>query len=238
MKSRFIPIVAAAVVWGGAALPALAEDTKAAGPAPAASTPAPAPAGDATLSGNPPEADMTSEEKAERDARKACKADICSAFRNKKADGADVSCPVIKSWRKEALTKLVSKLKVSWPYGKVHCATTVKLKRADLVKAMTDDKYETKLDKHEVACTVDRDKDAPSEIKFDFSPLVTFEKGKATKAKINWGKIEAPALIKSALWTATAADNTVNILSSTLITDINDFIDKRCDEVKAEWEGK
>ena len=239
MKSATFPLLAAALLLA-AAQPLDAEDAKAPdpAPAPAASTPATPPAGDATLLGNPPEADMTPEEKAERDARKSCKADICSAFRNKKADGADVSCPVIKSWRKEALSKLVSKLKVSWPYGKVHCTTTVKLKRAALVKAMTDDKYETKLDKHEVACTVEREKDPPSEIKFDFSPVVTFEKGKATKAKINWGKIEAPALIKSALWTATAADNTVNILSSTLVEDINKFIDKQCDEIKADWEGK
>jgi hypothetical protein len=221
-----------------AAPPAAAPDTanpSLAAPAPAAVT---APATEGTLTGNPPEAEMTAEEKAERAARKACKADICAAFRNKKAEGADVSCPIIKSWRKEALSKLVGKLKVSWPYGPVHCSTTVKLKRADLVKGMTDDKFETKLEKHAVACTVDREKDAVTEIKFDFSPTVTFEKGKATKAKINWGKIEAPALIKSALWTATAADNTVNILSSTLVEDINGFITKQCDEVKAEWEGK
>ena len=59
--------------------------------------------------------------------------------------------------------------------------------------------------------------------------------GKATKAKINWGKVEAPTLVKGALWTATAADNTINLLSGTLIEDINDFIDKKCDEVKDEW---
>jgi hypothetical protein len=221
-----------------AGLSAAAEDPKAPDPAPAAATPAPAAQGEGSIIGNPPEAEMTAEEKAERDARKACKVDICAAFRTKKADGPDVSCPVIKSWRKEALSKLVGKLKVSWPYGPVHCSTTVKLKRADLVKGMTDDKYETKLDKHEVACTVDREKDVATEIKFDFSPSVTFEKGKATKAKINWGKIEAPAVIKGGLWTATAADNTVNILSSTLVEDINMFITKQCDEVKAEWEGK
>lgn len=255
MKSAFLPLAAAAMLAAYVSTPVQAEEVKAPDTAPAASpAAAPAPsnspspaqtsgaappsAGDGTLIGNPPEADMTPAEKAERDARKACKADICSAFRNKKAEGADVSCPIIKSWRKEALSKLVSKLKVSWPYGPVHCSTTVKLKRADLVKGMTDDKYETKLEKHAVACTVDLEKDAATEIKFDFSPTVTFEKGKATYAKINWGKIEAPALIKSALWTATAADNTVNILSSTLVDDINGFIDKQCDEIKSDWEGK
>lgn len=215
-------------------VPAFAGETEPAAPAPATETANV----DAKPSDNPPEAEMTAEEKAEREARKACKVEICSAFRNKKAEGKDIACPVIKSWRKEALTKLVAKLKVGWPYGKVHCMTDVKLKRADLAKAMTDDKVVASLDKHQVACTVERDNEAPAEIKFDFTPKVTFEKGKATKAQLNWGKVEGPTLVKGALWTATAADNTVNLLSGTLVEDINDFITKKCDEVKSEWDGK
>jgi hypothetical protein len=216
------------------ASPVLAEDAQPATP-PAATE---ASKDDVKPSDNPPEAEMTPEEKAEREARKACKVEICSAFRNKKAEGKDISCPVIKSWRKEALTKLVSKLKVSWPYGKVHCMTDVKLKRADLVKAMSEDKVESTLDKHQVSCTVEREKETPAEIKFEFTPKVTFEKGKAAKAQINWGKVEGPTVIKGALWTATAADNAVNMLSGTLVEDINDFITKKCDEVKSEWDGK
>ena len=218
--------------------PAGAEDAKAPQPAAVGDTAQPAGPAEIKPSDNPPDAEMTAEEKAEREARKACKIDICKAFRTKMAEGPDISCPVVKSWRKDALTKLIAKLKVSWPYGPVHCVSTVSMKRADLVKAMTEDKAETKLDKHEVACTVDREKEAATQIKFDFAPTVTFEKGKATKAQINWGKIEAPALLKGAMWTATAADNAVNLLNGTLVEDINDFIAKKCDEVKSEWEGK
>ena len=204
----------------------------------AAPAKAPAAAADVKPSDGPPDAELTPEERAEKEARKSCKIDICSAFRAKKADGTDVACNVVKSWRKEQLGKLVGKLKVSWPYGGVRCISAINIKRADLVKAMTEDKLVLQLDKHTVSCVVDREKDAPTDIKFDFSPKVTFEKGKATSAAINWGKIEAPTLIKSALWTATAADNTVNLLSSTLVDDINDFVDKKCDEVKDQWAGK
>ncbi len=223
-----------------AAAPAMAEDAKSPVPAAteAASTPAGASATDVKPSDSPPEVELTAEEKAEKEARKACKADICSAFRAKQAAGADIACTVVKSWRKEQLGKLVGKMKVSWPYEGVRCTSAVNLKRADLDKAMSSDKIEVQLDKHSVACTVNRAKDGPTEIKFEFSPKVTFEKGKATKAKINWGKIEAPALVKSALWTATAADNTINMLSGTLVEDINDFIGKKCDEVKDQWAGK
>ena len=199
---------------------------------------APAAAGDVKPSDDPPETELTPQEKAEKESRKACKADICSAFRGKKAGGSDISCSIVKSWRKQQLGKLVGKLKVSWPYGPVRCTSAVNMKRADLVRAMTENKVELQLDKHSVACVVDREKDSSTDIKFEFSPTVTFEKGVATSAKINWGKIEAPTLFKSAMWTATAADNTVNMLSSTLVADINDFIGKKCDQVKDQWDGK
>ena len=182
--------------------------------------------------------DLTPEEKKEREMRKDCKVKICSAFHNRKPDGGDITCNVLKTWRKEQLSKMVEKAKVSWPWGGIKCVADIKLKRADLIKAMTDEKFEAQLDKHQVACEVDRDKDAKADIKFDFSPKVTFEKGKATKATLAWGTIEAPALVKGAMWTATATDNTFNVLQSTVVEDINDFIGAKCMEVKDEWQGK
>ena len=104
---------------------AMADDAKAPAPAPGAAmagvpaagvpvtaTPAapsaPA-ASEAKPSDSPPDVELTAEEKAEKEARKVCKADICSAFRAKQTTGADVSCTVVKSWRKEQLGKLVGK---------------------------------------------------------------------------------------------------------------------------------
>lgn len=185
-----------------------------------------------------PVEELTPEEKAEREARKACKVEICAIFHNRKAEGPDVSCSVLKTWRKEQLDKMMGKAKVSWPWGRVKCVADVKLKRADLIKGMTEAKYEAQLAKHEVKCEVERDKEAKADINFDFSPKVTFEKGKATKAHLNWGKIEAPSLVKGAMWTATATDNTFNVLQGTIVEDINDFIGKKCDEVKDDWAGK
>ncbi len=185
-----------------------------------------------------PVEELTPDEKLERDARKECKVAICSIFHNRKAEGPDVSCNVLKSWRKEQLDKMVAKAKVSWPWGPVKCVAEVKLKRADIIKAMTEPKYEMTLDKHQVKCEVAREKEAKAEINFDFSPKVSFESGKAVKSTLNWGKIEAPTLVKGAMWTATATDNTFNVLQSTIVEDINDFVDKKCMEVKDEWAGK
>jgi hypothetical protein len=182
--------------------------------------------------------ELIPEELKEREARKSCKVAICAAFRNRKPDGGDISCNVIKSWRKEQLSKMVERAKVSWPWGRVKCTAPINLKRDTLIKAMTEPAYEATLDTHKVICEIEREKDGNAEIKFDFTPKVRFEKGKATKATLNWGTIEAPTLVKGAMWTATATDNTFNVLQSTIVEDINDFIDHKCDEVKEELAGK
>lgn len=234
MTGRFHVLFLGAVLMS--AVPACAEEAK---PADAPATPPAAseaakpaePAKDAPKK----EVVLTEEEKAEKEARKACKVDICAAFRNPQAKGSDISCNVIKSFRKEQLVKMVARLKVTWPYGPVRCTSNVSLKRDDLVKAVTEAKHASQLNKHAVACTVDREKEPASEIKFEFSPKVEFAGGKAVSAKMNWGKIEAPTLVKGAMWTATAADNTVNMLSGWLVEDINDFIAAKCDEVKDDW---
>jgi hypothetical protein len=177
---------------------------------------------------------LTPAEIAERDGRKACKIEICRAFRAR-ASGDDSACNITKSWRKEQLDRLIKKARVSWPWGNVVCKADIRLKRDALIQSMTAPSYELALDQHTVACQVAREKE-PADIKFSFSPKVSFENGVAKKAILNWGKIEAPTLVKGAMWTATATDNTFNVLESTLVEDINDFITTKCDEVKADWQ--
>lgn len=218
VKMHCLRVVAAALVWGLIA---------------------PATAQQVSGSAVPPVKleELTPEELQEREARKACKVKICAAFHNR-TDGADITCNVLKSWRKEQLSKLIEKAKVSWPWGRVRCVADISLKRDTLIRAMTEERYEAALERQQVTCEVERDKEGNAEIKFEFSPQVTFEKGKATQAALNWGKIEAPTLVKGAMWTATATDNKLNVLQSTLVEDINNFIQDKCMEVKDAWAGK
>ncbi len=211
-------LVAVAVAVPGLASSAYADDV----PASSAST---------------PEIELTPEETAERESRKACKAAVCAGFRNR-TPGADVACDITKSFRKEQLNKIVGKAKVSWPWGKVVCKASIKAKRDTLMKAMTEDKLQAEFETHKVACQVEREKDAAADITAEMTPKVTFEKGKAVKASLNWGKVEGPTVIKGAMWTATATDNTVNVLGKMIVDDINDFVTKKCDEIKGEWDGK
>lgn len=175
---------------------------------------------------------LTPDEIAERESRKGCKIKICSAFLLKQP-GDDVTCSVVKSWRKEQLSKMTQKARVDWPWGPVKCTADLKLPRDQMIQAMTAEKFELKLDEHSVTCTVEREKE-PAKLTFAFSPKVYFEGGKAVKASLNWGTVEAPTVIKAVIWPAKTADNTFNVLQSTLVEDINDFIGKKCPEIKDE----
>jgi hypothetical protein len=76
------------------------------------------------------------------------------------------------------------------------------------------------------------------EVNLQIQPKVTFKQGKAVKASLNWGRIEGPKLAQTALWPATAADNSFGLLQGTVVDDINDFIQTRCMEVKGEWQER
>jgi hypothetical protein len=176
---------------------------------------------------------LTPEEIAEREGRKACKIQICAAFRLKKT-GYDIACDIVKTWRKKRLDKYMSKARASWPWGRVRCTSSIKIQRQGILDAMTKPAFDFQLDEHKVACTVARES-GPTEFSFSFHPKVRFENGKAVKAALNWGKIEAPSLIKGVMWTAKTTDNTFNVLQSSIVEDINEFVSTRCDEIKADW---
>jgi hypothetical protein len=182
------------------------------------------------------EAELTPEEKKERDLRRACKIALCSTLHSPKPVTGQINCHLPKTWPKETLTKVMAKGGLSWPWGDARCVGDLKLSREIVVKALTEPEYEAQFEKHEVRCELERDKDK-YQVKVEIEPKVTFKGGRAVKAKLNWGKIEAPALAKTALWSAKVADNTLGFLQSTIIEDINNFID-RCADPKEDLRAK
>ena len=193
---------------------ALAEDT----------APAPASTGDKALDA------LLAKEK---EGRKACKIDICSALRSKTAAGADIACHVMQTLTKSGLDKMLEKGHVSWPWENVHCQSDLTLKRAVLVSAMTEPKFEAAFDPMTVTCEIDRGPTAEKYVfKVSLTPKVTFEKGKATAAQLQWGEIDAPLLAKGVIWPITGIDNKTGMLSGKFTEMVNDFAEKKCDEVK------
>lgn len=187
----------------------------------------------ATAAGAP----ETEEEKKEREIRRVCAVKVCSTLYNRTPADGHVACSVQKTWRKELIAKIMARGKVTWPWGGARCTGDLKLDRAILIKSMTEKEFEAQFDKHDLRCELEGESER-YEVKLEIHPKVTFKDGKAVKAKLNWGKIDAPRLAKSALWSATAADNSFGVLQSLVVDDINDFIQTKCMEVKEEWQGK
>jgi hypothetical protein len=218
MRSAGMKLVLLAVM----ALPALAASM----PCLAQTVPPPAPA-----------AVESEQDKQEKSERRACAAKLCPTLHTGKPDTGNVVCNLQKRWSKEALTKIMARGHVSWPWGDAHCATRMSFDRATLAQAMSAKEVEAQFDKSEVRCQLATE-DASYDVTVEVHPKVTFKQGKAVKANMNWGKIEAPKLAKSALWSVTAADNTFGLLQSIATEEINNFIDAKCMEVREEWQQK
>jgi hypothetical protein len=184
----------------------------------------------------------TEAEKQEREGRRKCAAQLCSTLHNKSPAEGQVACTVQKTWRKDVLSNILSRAKVSWPWGDTRCASELKLDRAALIKAMQEPDFEAQFDTYDIRCQIDAANEKNPGEKYDVTaqikPKVTFKDGKAVKANLNWGKLDAPTLAKSALWSVTAADNTFGLLQSIAVEEINEFITTKCMEVKDEWQRK
>lgn len=188
-----------------------------------------------TAESDPVDAAMDALLAQQKESRKACKVEICSILRSKKADGPDVACHVVQTWPKKALDRIVGKAAVSWPLGHAHCQTDLKLKRTMLAAAMSETKYVAEMERMDVACEIERGAgEDPYKLKVSIQPKITFENGKATAAEMQWGTIEAPALAKGVIWPVAKLDNSLGVLSGQVVDMVNQFLDKKCDEVKDE----
>jgi hypothetical protein len=164
-------------------------------------------------------------------AREACKKAICEAARLKKAEGGPITCKVLKTWPAQDLRDKILKGKLEWKLGHAQCEAEVKLDRSLLAKVMSEPKLEIKVGMHSVSCNLEQeDGKETHKINFTIDPVVTFENGKAVKAALNWGKVDGTTLAKTALWSATAVDNTFNILQGAVVEQINAFFGPKCDE--------
>jgi hypothetical protein len=179
----------------------------------------------------------TEQDRQEKAERRACAAKLCPTLHTGKPDTGRVECNLRKRWSKEALTKIMARGHVSWPWGDAHCATKMTFDRAVLAQATSAQAVEAQFDKSEVHCQLAADR-TTYDVTVEVHPKVTFKQGKAVKANMNWGKIEAPKLAKSALWSVTAADNTFGLLQNIATEEINTFIETKCMEVKEEWQQK
>jgi hypothetical protein len=167
----------------------------------------------------------------EQVARRGCKISICEAARSKTAEGASPACKVVKTWPDIDLRGKVLKGAMEWPFGHAQCEANIALDRKLIVSAVSEAVYEAKIGKHDVICHLNtkdgKDKHAVS---FTIDPVVQFARGKAVKASLNWSNVSGTTVVKTAVWSATAVDNTFNVLQRAVLEHINDFFGPSCDD--------
>jgi hypothetical protein len=166
----------------------------------------------------------------EQEARRGCKVEICSIARTKLPQGESIACRVVKTWPDIDLkTKLKGSLE--WSLGHAQCEASIAIDRKLIVAAMSEAKYQAQIGRHDVTCHLHtKDGKEKHKVTFTIDPVVAFENGKATKAALRWGSVDGPTMVKSAMWSATAADNMFNVLQRIVIEQINDFFGPSCDE--------
>ncbi len=219
-----VRLVASAALLLGISHPVSAEET----------TPAAGPTQAATPLADEDKRVLTPEEKAEKEARKACKIKLCAIFASKDPVGDDVSCDIVKTWREVDIAKMLGG-KASWPWGKAVCQSKLELTRAPLAKAMSEPAYEIVMSSHKVRCTLaQKDNNEPYVVEIAMAPKVKFKDGKAAEASINWGEATAPMLVYPLIYAGTGLDNSTNFLGPEVVRMVNEFTTKKCAEVKDE----
>ncbi len=175
----------------------------------------------------------TPEEQAETDNRKACKIKVCKVFASKKIEGEDVSCDLVKTVHKEDIEKKYLGGKISWPFGKAQCTTSVKLSRAMLVKGVTTDGFEGTIGKTDVSCNLytsdGKDKHV---VTFSLAPKIKWKGGKAETVALNITNIGGTALAKTGVWTIAKANNYFGVLDSPVKEKFNGFTGACADYLK------
>ncbi len=158
---------------------------------------------------------------------KACEKKLCSIILKKDAGGGDLSCDIGRTWEKSKIVKGVKQKKISWTFGDARCTVDVKMKRAAIIAALTKPEHEFSLDKHTIKCLIERS-EGVTNVSLDMAPKMSFKAGKVEKIWLNVSNIEAPTIIKGALWTVSQLEQNIGVFHGEMVDETNEFIHEKC----------
>jgi len=163
----------------------------------------------------------------EKEAIKACEKSICEMALKKEASGPDLACSLSKTWAKDKLKEGSEKRKLSWSFGDARCGIDFTLPRATMVSAMTQATHTLEFKPETAKCEIEREKEVTT-VNVTLQPKITFKDGKAEKVWLNVTSIEAPAVVKGAIWTAAQVEDTIGLFHGDLIKEINELLHEKC----------
>ena len=173
--------------------------------------------------------ELTARMAAEKDARRACKVDICKAIATPST--GPIKCEVTKTWlKREIIARIVGGSYV-WGYGNMQCTLSLDLDRAELAKTTGDGASKATFAEQKVVCKVD-DADAAKgmafEVKMSGTPAVTLEKGDAKSVDLQSVKTEGSSVASAAVSSIMAIDKVSGLISRAAATEMNDFVYVKC----------
>ena len=70
--------------------------------------------------------------------------------------------------------------------------------------------------------------DKINDVSINMAPKMSFKGGKVDKIWLNVSEIEAPTLIKGAIWTVTKLEQNVGLFHSDMVEETNKFLHQKC----------
>jgi hypothetical protein len=168
----------------------------------------------------------------EREALKACERQMCEILVKRQSSGTDFACTLSKTWKRTKIEEGIEKKKLKWGFGDARCTIDVQVMRSTVVDAVSKPAHSVEFEPQTVKCMVEREKET-TEVKVTLAPKISFKDGNAQKAWINVKKIEAPAIIRGAIWTAAQIEDNFGLFHGDMIAEINEFIGKKCPKAVA-----
>jgi hypothetical protein len=166
------------------------------------------------------------EDKGEKEQLEACERSLCDIL-VKRGAGSDLQCTLQKTWSGGKIKEGVEQKKLKWGFGDLRCNAKLDAKRQEMVDALSKPEYELKLPAHAIKCEIERGSEVIP-VSVSLAPKLQFKDGKVAKAWLGIGVIEAPAVVKGAIWTAAQLEDTFGIVHSELVKEINTFVHERC----------
>lgn len=162
----------------------------------------------------------------EKERLQACEKNICTAALTK-LDSGDMTCSIQKTWTKSYIEDGVRQKKITWTFGDAQCSVDVKIPNSDIAAAVSQPKHTVQFEEHAVTCNIERESEM-TQVNLKMAPKLEFSEGKVQKAWLNVASIDAPTLIKGAIWTVATLEDNFGLFHSELVSEVNEFLGEKC----------
>ncbi len=164
----------------------------------------------------------------EADQLASCEEKLCRQILDKSPQKGMFRCDLGKTWGGDDINKGAESKSMAWGFGDAQCSVELKVRRQDILTALTAPKHEFSVHPHEVACTVETE-EGTKPLKARLAPKLKFQNGKATKVWIRLKDIDGPEPLSSFVWSTAKLEDSIGIFHSEIIKQINKFVHRKCE---------